>query len=58
MARLDDYGLAGLVLTDGTNTSAEDKRRWELTQSAIADYKSQTGKPLDLGEFYKWLRMG
>lgn len=56
MARLDDYGLRGLVMENATLTSSQDKLRWERTQVALVDFRKETKHPNDIAEFYKWLK--
>ncbi len=55
MARIDDYGLRGLVLAGESNSPVDDRLRWERTQVALADFRREKGGHGDLGEFYRWL---
>lgn len=56
MARLDDFGLRGLVMENATLSASQDKERWRRTQVAIDAFRKETKHPNDIAEFYKWLR--
>lgn len=56
MARLDDFGLRGLVMESAMLSSAQHKERWRRTQVALAAFRKETKHPNDIAEFYKWLR--
>ena len=57
MARVDDYGLRGLVGGNAPLGRAQDKGRFERTQQAMADWRAQGGQGT-LGDFYEWLFQG
>lgn len=57
MARLDDFGLRGLVMESGKMLSpGEDRKRFERTQTALEAYRKEAKHPNDIAKFYEWLR--
>lgn len=56
MARLDDFGLRGLVMENATLSASQDKERWRRTQVALDAFRKETKHPNDIAEFYKWLK--
>lgn len=57
MARIDDYGLRGLVGGTDPLNLRQQQDRFERTQRAMADWRAQGGQGT-LGDFYEWLFQG